>query len=312
MKKTAQDSGMRPARARSLVKQIVEHHFGGRPRRIERQSGGLSNLVFAVERDSAAYIVRLNPDRAQLNLFLKEQWATTRAREAGVPVPEILEVGNAPVPQMISRKASGEAGSTLPDRSLVLKELGRYAALINSIPTVGFGSAFEWSQNRLSASTGWKDFLEREFGLDRRLRVLARYKMMPRAKLEKIRTVLLEASSDRRKPALNHGDLRLKNVLVGEKGRISAILDWENCSANLAPEWELSLALHDLSIDDKELFLEGYGLPVKAVSKLAPVVKALNIVNYVAKVERLAAAKDGDQLARYRRRLCGDLDLYSF
>jgi aminoglycoside phosphotransferase (APT) family kinase protein len=136
--------------------------------------------------------------------------------------------------------------------------------------------------------------------------------MMPRAKLEKIRAVLLEAAGDRRKPALNHGDLRLKNVLVGEKGRISAILDWENCSANLAPEWELSLALHDLSIDDKELFLEGYGLPVKAVSKLAPVVKALNIVNYVAKVERLAAAKDGDQLARYRRRLCGDLDLYSF
>jgi len=110
---------------------------------------------------------------------------------------------------------------------------------------------------------------------------------------------------------MNQGDLRLKNVLVDDRKRITAILDWENCSPNLAPEWDVSIALHDLSIDQKEAFLRGYGLSSKAVSAMAPVVKALNVVNYVAEVERLVKESPG-QLAHYRDRLQGDLDLYSF
>lgn len=58
----------------------------------------------------------------------------------------------------------------------------------------------------------------------------------------------------------NHGDLRMKNVLVDQDGGICAILDWEKCMSIVAPHWELALALHDLSIDEKQAFLAGYGL----------------------------------------------------
>ena len=51
-------------------------------------------------------------------------------------------------------------------------------------------------------------------------------------------------------------------MLLDEKGRSCTILDWENCTSNLAPYWELSIALHDLCIDEKEQFLEGYGLSI--------------------------------------------------
>jgi aminoglycoside phosphotransferase (APT) family kinase protein len=110
---------------------------------------------------------------------------------------------------------------------------------------------------------------------------------------------------------MNQGDLRLKNVLVDANGRISAILDWENCTSNLAPEWDLSIALHDLSIDEKEAFLRGYGLSPRALSAIAPAIKAFNVLNYVPEIDRLVEEADG-QLAHYRNRLRGDLDLYSF
>jgi hypothetical protein len=41
--------------------------------------------------------VRVNPNPEKLGAFLKEQLATARASEAGVPVPEILKVGSEPI-----------------------------------------------------------------------------------------------------------------------------------------------------------------------------------------------------------------------
>jgi hygromycin-B 4-O-kinase len=98
MAKAAGPSGARLKNGAAIVRRIIAHHFGSKPRRIDRQTGGLSNLVFAVEHDAGELIVRLNPHQAKLNPFLKEQWAAARAREAGVPVAEILEVGNDPLP----------------------------------------------------------------------------------------------------------------------------------------------------------------------------------------------------------------------
>jgi aminoglycoside phosphotransferase (APT) family kinase protein len=113
------------------------------------------------------------------------------------------------------------------------------------------------------------------------------------------------------KPKLNHGDIRLKNVIVDEQGKISAVLDWEKCISNLAPHWELALALHDLGIDEKQTFLEGYGLAEKKIREIAPLIKAFNIVNYAPEIERLAQLKETAQLEQYRTRLSGVLDLFS-
>jgi hygromycin-B 4-O-kinase len=48
-------------------------------------------------------------------------------------------------------------------------------------------------------------------------------------------------------------------VLVDDKAKIVCILDWEHCTSNLAPEWEMSLTLHDLTMDEKQEFVAGYG-----------------------------------------------------
>jgi hygromycin-B 4-O-kinase len=188
--------------------------------------------------------------------------------------------------------------------------MGRYAAMINSIQTQGFGSTFEWCRNELSQNASWAEFLRNELKLEENLSFLAEHGMLNVPRMKKVRTTLERAARKNRVPYLNHGDLRLKNVLVDEKGAISCILDWEHCVSNLAPEWELAIALHDLSIDEKEEFLKGYGLSGNEISAISPVLKALNLIDYGASIRAAAKLKGTTQLEWYRARLQGQMDLY--
>ena len=313
MKKAAAVAPLSSRKAKAMVKTIFEHHFKKKPKRVVIQNGGLSNFVFLVYHSEGAFVVRLSPEAGRLSSYLKEQWAIAKAREAGIPTPTVLEVGHeiVPHPYMILRKVEGEEATNHPNRIAILRELGRYAAIINSIRTNGFGSIFDWSGNQLSRKDSWREYLNEELNLSRRLQILSRNRMISQEQLIRLREVLESAEKLSFKPTLNHGDLRLKNVMVDKNGKILAIIDWENCTSNLAPQWELSLALHDLSIDEKDEFVEGYGLPRKKLSLIVPLVKAFNIINYVPKIEQAIEAKDEVQFERYRLRLSGALDLYS-
>lgn len=296
-----------------MARRVVAHHFGEGPRRTVYQASGLSNFVFRVYHAAGDFIVRIAPEPAGLQVFIKEQWAVAKARDLGVPVPEILQVGDEAVanPYMISRAASGREATSHPDRVRIVREVGRYAALVNSIPTTGFGTTFDWSRNRLSRNETWGDFLRDELALEAKLELLKRHRMLPPPLVRRLRATLEGLDGGSPRPALTHGDVRLKNVIVDDGGRIAAIIDWAECTSNAAPHWELSIALHDLTIDEKEAFLVGYGLSEKRVAEVAPGVKALNLVNYAREVERLAEAGDAAGLDRYRTRLSGALDLYS-
>ncbi len=300
--------------AKEMARDVIAHHFGDKkPRRVIHKTSGLSNFVFEVAHAEGDFIVRISPDPVRINSFIKEQWAQNKAREAGVPVPEILEVGSHVInqPFMISRVVEGGEATFHEKRLEIVREMGRYAALINSIKTKGFGSTFDWSSNQLSHNESWQEFLESELKFEEKLATLEKCKMLDAAKAKKIRKVLTDAGKEKSKPALNHGDIRLKNVMVSEEGKIVAFLDWENCTSNLAPAWELSIALHDFSIDEKQLFLEGYGLKEKKIVGLMPLIKAINFINYAPEVERLAIEKDTAHLEKLRIRLSGALDLYS-
>ena len=103
----------------------------------------------------------------------------------------------------------------------------------------------------------------------------------------------------------------MKNVLVTDKGKITALIDWEDCMSSLTPHWDLSLALHDLSTDEKLEFLAGYGLDEDQFLEMAPLIKAINVINYAPYIEQLSATNDAAKLAQYRLILSGALDLYS-
>lgn len=299
--------------ARGMARVVMEHYFGARPKRLIHRASGLSNTVFEVHHDDGVFIVRIAPDATKLASFLKEQWCVSRAREAGVPVAEILEVGQEAIahPYMIQRLERGEEATHHPQRLEITRELGRIAAAINAIPTEGYGETFQWSSNRLSFNATFASFLEGEYDCKSRLSVLEANGMLTARQVKSVRGALKELVSDKSAAALAHGDLRLKNVLVSADGTIKAVLDWEHCCSAPAPVWDLSIALHDLSIDAKQAFIDGYGLDEGEVAASAPAIKALNVLHYAPHVQKAVEDKDVALLNSYRMRLSGALDLYS-
>lgn len=65
-----------------------------------------------------------------------------------------------------------------------------------------------------------------------------------------------------------------------------------------------------ISIDEKQEFIDGYGLDFEQIERMIPLIRAFNIVNYAPAVETAANCKEGDRLKDFRLRLRGYLDLY--
>ncbi|HJU91577.1 MAG TPA: aminoglycoside phosphotransferase family protein [Pyrinomonadaceae bacterium] len=296
---------------RRLAKRIVEHHFGQPPSRIVYKRSGRTNYVFVVNHVEGQFVVRISPEPEKIEAFRKELWATEKVREVGVPSPEVLAVGNiGSEPYMITRRVTGSEATHHPRRGHIIHEMGRYAQIINSIRTTNFGSNFDWTTNGPQHNT-WVEYLDREWQVERRLSVFTQHKLLSSQQIKELRKILDDTRTMHIKPSLNHGDLRLKNVIVDDDGEIAALVDWEECLSTLAPQWELSISLHDLSIDEKHRFIEGYGLDLKQVHEMSPLIKAFNIVNYSNAIAQAGDTGDDKSLAEFRLRLSGALDLYS-
>ena len=297
---------------RNVAKRIVQQHFGKPPSRIVYKSSGRTNFVFAVNHVEGQFVVRISPDADKIKAFEKEHRASRKAREAGVPTPEVLAVGTEAKsePYMITRRVTGSEASHNPKRMHIVHQLGEYAAVINSIATNGFGAEFNWTENENQNGT-WESYLQNEFEIDKRIQILSTNKILSAAKLEELKRIVAGATTTRLKTSLNHSDLRLKNVIVDEGGDIAAIIDWEECLSTIAPEWEISIALHDLAIDEKQAFIDGYGLSVQQIEEMAPLVKAFNILNYAPTIESAVQSGNQKNLDQIKLRLAGALDLYS-
>lgn len=281
------------------------------PRSIRLLDGGLSNHVASARVGRETYVVRMSEEPSRLSSFLKEQWAVKKAGEHGVPVPEILEVSNEVdgLSHMVARLVTGRCALEAPDRPAILRQLGEHARTINSIRTSHFGHVFNWSRNRLSRNNSWREYLDRELKVAERLKFFRTERLLTSQNLKRLEKLILRLKQLPAKPALNHGDLRLKNVLIDDKNKIKAIIDWEHCTSHAAPHWELAIALHDLGIDEKEAFLSGYGLNPATLEASGPLMTAINILNYAPALRDGQVPPEGK--AFLRARLNGWLDLYS-
>jgi aminoglycoside phosphotransferase (APT) family kinase protein len=304
---------------RILAKRIVAHHFGAPASRIVYKLSGRTNYVFTINHVEGQFVVRISPEPEKINAFRKELWTSKKVREVGVPSPEVIAVGNelAAEPYMITRRVTGTEASHHPRRDRIIHSMGRYAAMINSIETHGFGSNFDWTGDEKRIDS-WESYLAEEFELEKKLQLFSANHILPEDEIRQLSDIIKGAKTLGRHPqsagvhqSLNHTDLRLKNVIVDESGDIAAIVDWEECLSTIAPQWELSIALHDLSIDEKQVFLEGYGLSNELLEQMSPLIKAFNILNYSPTIALAVEKSDHKSLSDLKLRLKGSLDLYS-
>lgn len=157
---------------------------------------------------------------------------------------------------------------------------------------------------------GWDDWLLGEFDAEGRIGKLIEHRLISAEQEDELRQALAQMTALAGAPVLNHGDLRLKNVLVDEEGTITGLLDWENCLSARGPHWDIGVALHDLWVDQAQAFLEGYGMDDATVRAVAPLWRLFNALNYAPEVDRAVEAGDGETLERIRTRFSGALDLF--
>lgn len=301
------------ARSRKLVLEIARRHFGESARRVVECGGGLTNAVYQLKVSQGDFIVRTHENATKFNDYLKEHWVMDAARGAGVPTPKVLEVGNFADgrPYMVAERVHGIEGREAPGRLDVLEQMGRLAARLHGIRTRGFGPVFDWSSNSLSKHSSWSRYLAAGFDVETRIATLSRHRMISKHQAKWLRRTAARMAAWRKPPSLQHGDLRLKNVIVDPgTGRIAAVIDWETALSMPGPTWDLSLSLHDLGIDDKEAFLAGYGMTPKAYAEALEFMRCINMLNYAHAVRSAAEKKKHERLAWLRLRLAGALDLY--
>jgi len=301
-----------PRRARALAKRVLHDAFGETPRKLEPLGGGLTNAVFRARLDGTPWVVRLHADPQQAIAFAKAHWAMEQARRAGVPTPQVALVGHGPhgVAFMIIEAKDGQTASRVGHRQPLLAEMGRCAARLHRVHTEGFGGGFDPARACWDGHARWAHYLDHELDAPARVALLRRERALPRAALDDLQAAVESMRRWRRRPVLQHGDLRLKNVIADEAGeRIEAIIDWENCLSAPGPYWDLSIALHDLGLDEKETFLDGYGMSAREFAESARYVRALNLLNYAWAMGEARRERNARHLGWLKLRLEGAFDI---
>jgi hygromycin-B 4-O-kinase len=292
--------------------QAISQVIGAPTHALEPKADGLTNIVFEAETPRGLVIVRLSSDPNKKELFERERQAMVRASQIGIPTPAVYGIGKVgDWTYMVAQRLAGGPALHHPRRFGILAELGRMAAQIHTIPTSGYGAAFAWTDETQRVQKSWKDWLLGELNAEARLQTLAGSGMISPRQLAVFIDTLNSIETWSEPPVLNHGDLRLKNVIADRDGKVVGLIDWECCVSSVGPHWDLSVALHDLSIDAKEVLLEGYGLGEDAIRSAAPVWRLFNLLNYAPKIESFVERGDTLALERMRTRLTGALELYS-
>ncbi len=261
-----------------------------------------------VPRGTPATMMMRCPALAKLSLKARRQ-----ARAVRVPTPRAVAVDRVADgrPYILVEHVAGVPGTHAADRNALLQALGRVAARLHGVRTHGIGHVFDWAPAERTRATSMAEWIDGHYRATDRIALLRRHGVIDAAQARALAATAATLRRWRRPPVLQHGDLRLKNVMVdATTGRLAALLDWDDARSMPGPHWDLSIALHDLGIDGKEAFLHGYGLTPRAYAALLPGIRLFNVLNYAHALRSAMRHRDARRLAWLRVRCSGALDLY--
>jgi Ser/Thr protein kinase RdoA (MazF antagonist) len=278
--------------ATETVAFLYMHVFRQAPAEIEPIVGkGVTNKIFLVtSRQGDHVIIRMNENPNWLTSYIKGAAAMKAAQSVGVPVPEVLLSGNTIIPHayQISRYVPGILGMEHEgDKRDIWKQMGRLAAQLNQVTSDHYGSPLPWTEKAYSKN--WHRYIS--FEIEHCVGDVERLvpAMFEASALKDIKRRFDELKKWRFSPALNHGDLILKNVILDEGGKIVSVIDWDDAIYHRAPAYEIMSITRDNLPEDIEYFLEGYGISEKEYKAIQPqinVLLALKLMQYLPSICR--------------------------
>ncbi|HEX8286208.1 MAG TPA: aminoglycoside phosphotransferase family protein [Pyrinomonadaceae bacterium] len=255
--------------------------FGPAARATPVVGRGSVNKVFFVESPGGKVVIRMSDRPDAPDEYAKEVWCIGRAAALGVPVPSVLRVGRrGRHAYMVESFVAGDEGRDAPAaESEVWRALGGYARLIHSIDVPGFGLKL----SEITVGGGreaWARHLEYNVESLNEDDALLGLRVVTREESSAVREVFKGLRGRDFRFGLNHGDLSLRNTIVGAEGRVT-LLDWGSAEAAAVPHHDLIQLLKtgmtegDPSGVEFRAFLDGYGISPAELERMMPELEAL-------------------------------------
>ncbi|HTK85294.1 MAG TPA: phosphotransferase [Patescibacteria group bacterium] len=260
--------------AEPTVFDIVEAIFGRIPGPITPIRGqGVANHVWEIRDGGDAYILKSNKNPQDESTFRKEAWCMTAARKAGLSGALPTGMGRLGATDwMMQTKIEGIAGNLWQgDRKTLWREMGRAAALLNSIPVEGFGTSavfkndvpvFDqptWERNIRS--------LESDVFTDD---ILVRSGALTLAQNEQAKSIVAQIRKWDFKPVLSHHDILPQNTIVGWGGRTN-LIDYGLAGGGRGAISELAtICAFAKDPGAAQAFCEGYGMSPSEYRDMLP------------------------------------------
>jgi len=284
---------------------LVKELFKETPYYIETIHNGGRNKVYKVYlKNYGNLILRISLEQDRINDYIKEQWCWKKLKEIGVPMPEVLEVGNSiiPFPYMIVHFTRGIHGNKYISPDLkVFREMGKLSKKIHSIKTTEYGSVFEWSHNTLSKNSTWRSYLENELKIWKSINLYEENKILTKQNQENYLSIANDLTKLKTKPSLVHGDYKLQNLLLNKECKIISIIDWELAQSNIPTYIEFSHTFFDFDNNQKAEFLKGYEMDWEEYTLMKPMLNVIFIARKYRDIKWAVENKNTIQLEALKK-----------
>ena len=296
-----------------LARHILFQTLGEDPAELPIYIGeGSVNIVFSAEISGATLAVRIAKELGDLGEFENERCNIQRAARAGVPVANVLQVGQmAGRPYMIQSFVLGRTGdkSDIPQSEL-WRQLGEYAHLIHTVNAEPSGAELtdqERKQYTVDAPAEWIKFVQyniEQLTPNDPMLGLGVYESSERGALIQIFRELQQSQFEF---GLIHNDLDPRHLIVSNSGS-KTLIDWGESIAHIVPHVDLAeiLRWHQPQDDAVVSFLHGYGMSSQTFQRLLPEVRSYQLLKSFDLV-RWAKEHRPWQIDAYARRAAADV-----
>jgi Ser/Thr protein kinase RdoA (MazF antagonist) len=265
----------------------IARRTGAQPIEAREIAGlGSVNRVFAVTlRGGERWVVRFPRNPRDSGHYAVEAWCLGAAARRGLPVPELVSVGELDgISFIVQTFVDGAHGDTRRDAAL-WRTLGEYARRVNETPLDASapGELF-WRFGR-DPRASWAahvDYNLQQLGADDPLLALGVYAAADRPKLRACIESLRERVT---RFGLSHGDVVPRNVLLPARGA-PFLIDWGSAQVGPVPHLDYLRVWSDdaregFSPSDFAAFADGYGVPPRELLATLADVRLLSRLDLV-------------------------------
>lgn len=301
--------------APEAVIDLVHRAVGAFPTTMSRVVRGYDNEVYRAGVGDRHVFVRIKRFGEDLD-FTGEAWAMGQARDAGVPVPQLLLVDaiaaedGSTRPTMVLAAAEGTEISrrsdlSPADRSVVLRRAGEVLARLHTVRTPGFWRAAADG----SWPTGdWESLMDRFVDGRAAERALIVSTGFTDAEFDRMLDLMRSYTREFpcRQPVLCHGDFQLDHIFIDDTLHVSGLIDFGMFGGG-PPVGDFACMTYALPPSDVDAILAGYGLPTRAQRRAIDLhtigVAIGNLAHEVGIGDTVSAERGARSLAATLRRL---------